>query len=243
MGATNIDGKFISSRPYNRLITECYKDQVNCEFNWYTGSIGMINTFREDEQIEDKNKIGYDLRNFIEKHKEIKTKEQAIEGYLYEKLRYCEVGELNYIVDNSTLAGYEVTTYGGYREVPLRTVDMDEIERELNKKKYVNKNRKGYTVFKIGHHRSGTSVRLEPCIEYIGYNRVYVQRDTLKEIEDIVKEDVVKWQHVFFAVKNNMSKVYMFTPNVKLQKNRVKSTETRDCSEAHPVYYAGMAPI
>ncbi len=53
MGATNIDGKFISSLPYYRLLAECYKDQVNCGVNWYTGSIGMINNFREDKQIED----------------------------------------------------------------------------------------------------------------------------------------------------------------------------------------------
>lgn len=228
MGATNIDGKFISSRPYNRLITECYKDQVNCEFNWYTGSIGMINTFREDKQIEDKNKISYGLRNFIENHKDIKTKEQAIEGYLYEKLRYCEVGELNYIVDNSTLAGYEVTTYGGYREVPLRTVDMDEIER------YLDKNSNGYTVFEIYQKKDGLSVGLKPVIK---------GKTSLKEIEDTVKERVINWQNIYFAVKNNMSKVYIFEPNIKLQKNRVESTETRKCREAHPVYYAGMAPI
>ena len=237
MGATNIDGKFISSRPYNRLIAECYKDQVNCEFNWYTGSIGMINTFREDKQIEDKNKISYGLRNFIENHKDIKTKEQAIEGYLYEKLRYCEVGELNYIVDNSTLAGYEVTTYGGYREVPLRTVNMDEIER------YLDKNSNGYTVFVIDQEKDGLSVGLKPCTEGIGYRAVYARRDTLKEIEDIVKRGVVNWQNIYFAVKNNMSKVYIFEPNIKLQKNRVESTKTRNCSEAHPVYYAGMTPI
>lgn len=228
MGATNIDGKFISSLPYYRLLAECYKDQVNCGFNWYTGSIGMINNFREDKQIEDKSKISYELRSFIENHKDIKTKEQAIEGYLYEKLRYCQVGELNYIVDHSTVAGYEVTTYGGYREVPLRTVNMDEIER------YLDKNSNGYTVFEVSQKRAGLSVGLKPVIK---------GKTSLKEIEDTVKERVVKWQDMYFAVKNNMSKVYIFEPNIKLQKNKAESTEIKNCREAHPVYYAGMAPI
>lgn len=228
MGAVSIYGKFISSYPYRRLLAEAYKDQVNCGFRWYTGSIGMINTFREDEQIEDKSKVGYELRSFIEKHKDIKTKEEAIEGYLYERVLYCESGELVYVVDHSTVVGYEVTTYDGYREVPLNTVDMNEIER------YLDKNRKGYTVFEISHERAGFSVGLEPVIK---------GKTSLKEIEDIVKERVGKWQHIYFAVKNNRSKVYMFAPNVKLQKNKVKITETRNCSEAHPVYYAGMASI
>ena len=226
MGATSIYGNFISSKPYMRLITECYKDQVNHNFNYYTGSIGMINNFREDKQIEDKSKISYELRSFIENHKDIKTKEQAIEGYLYEKLRYCQVGELVYVVDKSTVAGYEVTTYGGYREVPLSTVNMDEIER------YLDESGKGYTVFKLSQQRDGISIKLRPELK---------GKSNLKEIEGVLKADIIKWQNIYFAIKNDMSKVYMFAPNIKLQKNKVKSDETKECREAHPVYYVGMA--
>ncbi len=226
MGATSIYGNFISSKPYMRLITECYKDQVNHNFNYYTGSIGMINNFREDKQIEDKFKISYELRSFIENHKDIKTKEQAIEGYLYEKLRYCQVGELVYVVDKSTVVGYEVTTYSGYREVPLSTVNMDEIER------YLDENSNGYTVFEVNQKRAGLSVGLKPVIK---------GKSNLKEIEGVLKADIIKWQNIYFAIKNDMSKVYIFEPNIKLQKNKAESTETKNCREAYPVYYVGMA--
>lgn len=227
MGATSIYGKFITSLPYKRLVAECYKDQVNHDFNWYTGSIGMIDTFREDKQIEGKNKISYELRSFLEKHKDIKTKEEAIRNYMFEELDCCK-GELKYIVDNSTLAGYEVTTYGGYREVSLRTVDMEKIER------YLDKNSNGYTVFRLQQQLPGSSVRLQPVLK---------GKTSLKEIEDAVKKEVVYQQDIYFAVKNNMSKVYIFEPNIKLQQNKVKSTETKRCREAHPVYYFGMAAI
>ena len=112
--------------------------------------------------------------------------------------------------------------------MPLRTVNMDEIER------YLDKNSNGYTVFEVNQKRAGLSVGLKPVIK---------GKTSLKEIEDAVKERVVKWQDMYFAVKNNMSKVYVFEPNIKLQKNKAECTETKNCREAHPVYYAGMAPI
>lgn len=159
MGATSIYGSFISSDPYMRLMTECYKDQVNHNFRGYTGSIGMISTFREKELMYynfrgDKLIVDSTLKDFISENPSIKTKEQAIEEYLWSKeLHFCDRGELVYVVDKSTVAGYEVTTYSGYREVPLSTVDMDEIER------YLDESGKGYTVFRLDHQKNG-------CLSY-----------------------------------------------------------------------------
>lgn len=121
-----------------------------------------------------------------------------------------------------------MTTYGGYREVHLSTVDMDEIER------YLDESGKGYTVFKLTHQKDGISVKLRP--ELKGETK-------LSEIEDKVKRDIIRFNDIYFAVKNNGSKVYMFAPNIKLQKNKVNCDETKECREAHPVYYVGMAWI
>lgn len=256
MGVVVISGSFVSSHPYEKFAREIYRDLVRNNFNYYTGTIGTIDIINHDAQIqtsyyesgETKIYLGDSIKRYIEENKNIKTKRETIEGFLlHRKLKYCKPGELIYIADTSTVVGYEVTTYGGYREVTLKPVEMEDIKEWLSVKENIrkeNEGMKGYTLFQLyaGEPQDSCNAQIAPFLRTMNLNdEFYTQKKTLKEIEDVVKDYIIYNQETFFAVKYDMSKVYILEPTVKLQKNKAESTETRKCRKAYPVYYVGCA--
>lgn len=251
MGAKSITGKFISGFPYKKLMEESYLAKVRSNYDWYAGDIGTIHTFKEEEAIKKELKYKSEIRkhkfeiemswkfkDFMKKHPEYKTKEEVIQAYLMSELQYLDKGESVYLVDYSTPCGYEIVTYGGRKEISVNQLP-EKYER------YLDRGKKGYTLFSLTHKKAGLSVSIEPCEENINYLTNVIRFDTLNEAENKIKKNIVLYRDIYFLVKNDGTKAYMYYPNIKHVNTTNRKTDNKDYTvkvdEAYPVYYAGMA--
>lgn len=241
MGAISITGEFLSGSPYTTLLQESLKAQVQSNYNWYAGDIGTIHTFNELELVKkqygSKVEVSYEIKDFMSKHPLYKSKQDVIRDYLIEKLQYMDKGELVYAVDYSSPSGYEIVTYGGKQEI-----NINQLPEKC--RRYLNTSQKGYTLFKLAHKQSGLSVSIEPCMDnrYRSTPQIY---NTLQEVEETVRKDVVYFRNVYFTLKNDGTRAYMINPNIKHVKTTTKKTDHQNyivrVDEVYPVYYAGMA--
>lgn len=250
MGAISITGEFLSGDPYTTLLQESLKAQVQSNYYWYAGDIGTIHTFKKEEAIRKelkfKSEIGkhqleielsWSFEKFIKEHPQYKSKQDVIRYYLIEELRYLDKGELVYVIDYSSPSGYEIVTYGGKQEI-----NINQLPEQC--RRYLDPSQKGYTLFRLTHKQSGLSVSIEPCMHnrYRSTPQIY---NTLQEVEDAVRKDVVYLRRVYFAIKNDGTRAYMISHNIKHVKTTNKKTDHQNhtvlVDEVYPVYYAGMA--
>lgn len=243
MGARSITGEFKTGNTYKKLMEESFMAQVHSNYDWYAGDIGTIHTFKEDEAIKrdifyNKIELSWKFKRFMEENPEYKTKEEVIYNYLLKEHKYLDKGELVYLVDYSTSCGYEIVTYGGKKEVSISQLPE-------KCKRYINTSEKGYTLFSLTHKKDGLLVSIEPCINYNSYCRNIIRFNTLQEVEDALRKEVVQFRRTYFIIKNDGNKAYMIYPNVKFVKTTTQQSDyknnTVQVDKVYPVYYAGMA--
>lgn len=233
MGGVSLDGSFVSGNAMQIFIEKQFMDNVETGYDPYGGGFGTIDTFRELNVLRKSNgkyEPDYRLKEFMKLHPEYKTKDEIFSNYLDSRLCDDSIDkwEVEYIIDYSSPCGYEIVTYGGRQELHirnLRNIPESWIDSLSPKKK-------GYKVFTVGTR--STLGRRSSCTF-----------DTLKEIEDAVRKDVVRYSQTYFILKNDCSKIYVIKPNIKVVKTTTKENSYKDDSyrvnKRYPIYYAGIA--
>lgn len=202
-------------------------DQVNHNYNSFTGGFGTISKIKELELV-DKN-TGKLPR--LAEQRQIKehgctNRSDIIKQILFEEYDSMDLGELRYTVDYSVNSGYEIVTYGGIKEFNICNLSN-------TCEKYLDINSKKYTLFRLCGPTGESVTHLYPVIRY----------NSLSEIENTVKKSVVAYKNVYFAIRNDGTKAFIIKPNVKIVKTTTKKSDlvnnTIDVNKIHPVYFIG----
>ena len=229
MGSIALEGSFFSGLPKQKFLEMQFINGMETGFDPYGGGFYTIEKFHEKELIsrEYKSPI-FTLESWMKKHPEYKSNSELITSFLKNRSdRICK-WEMIYTVDYSSPCGFEITTYGGRQEIDIKN---------LNKlpKSWIdslNPKDKGYTVFTVGIVKT-----------FKDRKRTF---GTLKEIDDVIRKDVIRYQQNFFIIKNDCSKFYVVRPNIKVVDKTNKETYDHSNNlyfvrKRYPVYYFGWA--
>lgn len=235
MGRRIIKGKIETGYAYRRLEAECFMQQVRNNYYWYSGDLGAVDLINELDITDTSYKGKFaDLEYFIEKHTELKTRESQLRQFVLEKAEYLsdDHSELVYVVDKQTRLGYEITTFGGRKEININQLP------ELYMR-YLEPEKKTYKLFKMTISTSNKRA-CEPEAKSESWGGwTYCEFSNLDEIEEYVKKDVIRYRTIYFAIKNDGSKAYMIGYKIsRVNKTTKKSDDKQRVDVIHPVYYA-----
>lgn len=229
MGRTVFSGRLETGHPHGKIEEECFMQQVRNGFSWYSGDLGAVR-YIENKPILKDGKIEWRFERFLKEHPELKNKNDQIEGYLVEEAWRLDEDKdtLIYAVDKSRISGYEILTFGGHQEVPVR---------QLPEMYFSNLNPKanGYKLFKLTLQTNNRS-ECRP-IEDKNFSSIH-------DIETFLLDNSY-WRsrllsgQVYFAIKNDGSKAYMIGPKSQFVKSTTRqSNEKQLVRKVHPVFYA-----
>jgi len=230
MGRIVFSGKIETGHPYYKLKEECFMQQVRNNYSWYSGDLGAVSIIKEEDILKN-GRLCYEFENYIRKHPELKTKEKMILGYLLEEADYLPDDQaiLIYAVDTTKVLGYEIITFGGHQEIPVRQLPETYF-------RYLNPKNNGYQVFNmtLQTYNKRECSPIEDRRNFSSINEI----ETFLLSDSYWRRNLMEGQ-VYFAIKNDGSKAYMIGPKVQfVNSTSRKSNDKQLVRKVHPVIYA-----